>query len=601
MKVLIIVESPTKAKTLKKHLQANYIVSSSFGHIIDLPISEFGIDIQNGFKPKFVTMKGKQKVINNLKKYAKNMDTIYLATDADREGEAISYHLSTIFPKALSIKRIILREYTPKAIRTSLSSPKSIDVNLVEAQFARRLLDRIVGYKMSPYLWDKIQSGLSAGRVQSVALKWICERDNEIINFISEEFWELTIEVQANNLETFRMQLKSPQDTKIQKKIDMDKIVNELKEDKANDLIITEIKKEKKIQYPPPPFTTSTLQKSAHRILGFTTNKTMKLAQELYEGVDLQNGYRTGLITYMRTDSTRVSHTAHQSALDYINNQYGKNYCARTFNVTKNKPSSQDAHEAIRPVDINITPISVRNSLSKEQYKLYELIWKRFLASRMSGEDSIQQTITAKKGKYTFVNVKKMVIFDGFTTLQNKKDKNEKLPSVQKDDILKILQYFPEQKHTNPPSHFTDASLVDKLEKTGIGRPSTYSTIIETLIKRKYIIRKDKKFFSTELGNWVNQELKAKFSEILEDAFTADIEKQLDKIENGELKRLTFLTEFYDTFQNLLKNKNQIKQTPNSCPMCKQGELKSKISKKGKKYFICSRFPKCEYTTYDVV
>ncbi|MCB1193535.1 MAG: type I DNA topoisomerase, partial [Leptospiraceae bacterium] len=467
MKILIIVESPTKAKTLKKYLGNDYIVCSSYGHVFDLPESEFGINIQNNFEPKFVPISGKQKLISGLKKMSKESNLVLLATDADREGEAISYHLSTLFPsKKMTVKRVILKEYTPTAIQNSIQKTTNIDKNLVEAQITRRILDRIVGYTLSPFLWKAIQGGLSAGRVQSVTLKWLCERDLEIKNFQKEEFWELFCNVKTKNFETFQMQLskKNGQKIKIKNKEEINQIINVLQTfpEQSNPfpersrreqiLKISNIKEEKKVEKPYPPFTTSTLQKAAHITLSFTTSKTMKTAQSLYEGVDLSHGYRTGLITYMRTDSTRVSDKAHHLALSYIKNVFGEKYCGSTYNIASKKSGIQDAHEAIRPVDVNITPESTKDFLHPDQYKLYNLIWNRFVSSRMSPEELSQITVEAIKQEYTFETTQKRSVFPGYKILYpNKKDQITIPENLKIGDVLEIVKFIPEQKFTSPP------------------------------------------------------------------------------------------------------------------------------------------------------
>jgi len=622
---LLIVESPSKARTIQKYLDSGYKVVASFGHVMDLPEKEFGVDIANDFTPDLIVTRRAVKTVREIKALAKTADKIILAADPDREGEAICFHLSSLLSKNKSqIARIALHEITKNAVINALKSPGKIQMDLVESQMARRVLDRIVGYKLSPVLWKHLHNPtLSAGRVQSVVLRWICERELEIQNFKSEEYWRLSVKAKTSLGEELILTLEDKD-----KKINSQKKVEEIWENifgkefrpdnssKSSEftidvsqfnksLTVTSSKSEAKKKFPPPPFITASLQKEAGGKLKFSTKKTMSVAQKLYEGVytGTEHG-TTGLITYMRTDSTRLSEEFQKKAKSFIEKNFGSEYIGN-YKARNSKPEVQDAHEAIRPADTSITPEKLKGILPLDEWNLYNLIWKRAVASQMSPEEGMNQSMEAEISGYKFVATGRKVLFDGFTSIYPESKKENSLPNVKVGDNLKILETKAEKKQTEPPARFTEASLVEKMEKEGIGRPSTYSNSIEVLYKRKYAFQKLKSIFPTELGLEVNTFLTQKISYLFENHFTRDIEEDLDKIAAGKVKRVEFLKTFYNKFQNELGqielekpiSKNKKSETQTLCPLCQSKVLKRK-NPKGKEYFICSKFPHCEYMEY---
>ena len=503
-KNLVIVESPAKMKTVKKFLGANYTVEASNGHVRDFPKSQFGIDVDNDFEPKYITIRGKGELLAKLRKEAKKADKIYLATDPDREGEAISWHLmQALKTDTAKMHRITFNEVTKTAVKASIKQARELDMNLVDAQQARRMLDRMVGYTISPLLWAKVKRGLSAGRVQSVALRIICDREDEINAFIPEEYWSLEGEFQVKGekkpltAKFYGTDKKLP----IRNRQEMDEILKSLEDCKYE---ITEVKKGERIKNAPLPFTTSTLQQEAAKTLNFSTQKTMRLAQQLYEGVDVKGSGTVGLISYLRTDSTRISEEADAAARTYISEQYGLDYVSQTEKAIKNGQKIQDAHEAIRPTDIARTPVLVKESLTRDQFRLYQLIWRRFAASRMAPARYETTSVKIGAGEYVFTVAASKVAFDGFMSVYTEEGDDKKgnvlSQSLEKGMELKLKELKPEQHFTQPPAHYTEASLVKTMEELGIGRPSTYAPTITTIISRRYVSKEQKNLYVTELG-----------------------------------------------------------------------------------------------------
>ena len=607
-KYLVIVESPAKVKTIKKFLGKNYEVVASNGHVRDLPKSQLGVDVDHDFEPKYITIRGKGDILAMLRKEAKKADKVYLATDPDREGEAISWHLS----KALKLEeddvnRISFNEITQSAVKASLKQPRKIDMNLVNAQQARRILDRMVGYKISPLLWAKVKRGLSAGRVQSVALRIICDREDEINAFIPEEYWTLEAELKIPG-EKKPLVAKFYGDEKnritISSKEEMDRITAEVGKEAFQ---VLEVKKGERVKKAPLPFTTSTLQQEASKALNFPISKTMRIAQQLYEGVDIKGQGTVGLITYLRTDSTRISEEADAQAHDYINRVYGENYAATQTTVKKSGAKIQDAHEAIRPSDITRTPVMVKESLSRDQFRLYQLIWKRFAASRMAS--AVYETTNVKigAGKYRFTVSASKIAFDGFMSVytsdeDEKAENNVLLKSI--DEATKLTQEsLDERQHfTQPPAHYTEASLVKTLEELGIGRPSTYSPTITTILSRRYIVKENKNIYVTELGEVVNQIMKESFPSIVDEHFTANMESLLDSVGEGTVNWKTVVENFYPDLEkaveaaekDLEKVKIEDEVTDEVCDVCGRNMV-VKYGPHGK-FLACPGFPECRNT-----
>jgi len=619
---LIIVESPTKERTITKFLSKSddkYIVKSSYGHVRDLPKNLLGVDEKNNFKPYYIILPKAKKIISELKKIVQQSEKVYLATDYDREGEAIAWHLTKVLGLDLdNVLRITFHEITPQAIYDALSHPRKIDINLVDSQQARRIIDRLVGYKISPLLWKKIANGLSAGRVQSVALKFIYDREKEIENFVPQEYWSIECDFykEKNQQQVFNTKLISIEGKKLDKldiksKDEAEKIVDEVK--KIGFGIIDNIKIEEKFKSPPEPYITSTLQQEASWKLKFSPSKTMSIAQSLYEGVDLGSTERVGLITYMRTDSVFVSEYAIEELRKYIKEKFTDNYLSEHIRKYKTKiKNAQEAHEAIRPTSVYREPDKIKQYLTEDQYKLYKLIWTKFVAIQMKDMKYYDIKVNIYVGKkYIFSFETKKVLFDGYTKIlpdEYKKDDNNtniEISDLKKDDMLKIKDCIQKQHFTEPPSRYTEASLIKELEKNGIGRPSTYATIVDTLKQRKYVVLKERKFYITELGREVVELLSNYFTEIVDKSFTAKIEKLLDKIAQGKEGWVKVVNMFYEPLmkeivkatQEIESKKNQV-FTGEKCPVC-GGNLVVRRSKYGK-FLSCENFPKCKYkTNYD--
>lgn len=652
MSKLVIVESPAKAKTIKKYLGSGYEVVASMGHVRDLPKSKLSVDVDNDFKPVYTDIKGKEELIASLKDEAKKADFVYLATDPDREGEAISWHLAQMLGLPMDANdRVTFNEITKTGVTNGMAHPRSIDIDLVNAQQARRILDRIVGYKLSPFLWKKVRRGLSAGRVQSVAVSLVVDREKQIENFKPEEYWSIDTKMTApSSKKQFSASFYGidGKKTELHSKEEADAILARVE---GADYIVTEVKKSVRRKSPAPPFTTSTMQQEASKKLGFAAAKTMKTAQTLYEGVDIENMGAVGLITYMRTDSLRISDEARSAAYKYIEEVYGKKYVPSTPKIYKTKAGAQDAHEAIRPSMPELTPAKIKDSLTPEQFKLYRLIWERFIASQMESAslDTVSAAIDANG--CTFKATGFSVKFDGFTVLyeETKDDEENKvLPVIEKGDKLKLKAIEGNQHFTQPPARYTEATLIKALEENGIGRPSTYAPTISTITNRFYVERDGKQLKPTGLGIVTTQVMKDHFKHIVDTKFTANMESNLDKVETGEADWVQTLHDFYDDFDATLKKaetdmdgkrikvpdeetdevcevcgkpmvikigrfgkflacsgfpectntKKIIKPTGGVCPKCGKKVLQKK-SKKGKKYFGCEDNPNCDFMTWD--
>jgi DNA topoisomerase-1 len=647
---LVIVESPAKAKTIGKYLGKNYIVEASMGHVRDLPKSQLGVDVDNDYLPKYITIRGKGDLLDKLRKAAKKSEKIYLATDPDREGEAISWHLAKVLNIDETEKcRIEFNEITKNAVKNAIKTPRAINSNLVDAQQTRRILDRLVGYEISPILWKKVKWGLSAGRVQSAALKMICDRENEINSFIPKEYWTVECNLSKNdNKKSFVIKLVSKNSKKIEinNQKESDDIIKEIE---AGNFITNKIKKSQKNKNPLPPFTTSTLQQDAYKRLNFATKRTMSVAQQLYEGIDIKGHGSLGLITYMRTDSVRISEEAQKSASEFITSLYGADYIPPQPRVFKGKKNIQDAHEAIRPTYVELTPEVVKASLKEEQFKLYSLIWNRFMASQMAA--CILNTISVEvvNGNFQFRASGSSIKFEGFMKLYEYTTEEEEdvtnIPELIEGEQLIKKAINPKQHFTQPPARFSEASLVKILEEFGIGRPSTYAPTISTLLDRKYMIRDKKTLLPTELGTIVNNIISEYFKEIVDVEFTAEMENKLDSIEEGkdnwnkvidnffkpikksieiaekEIAKITiedkvsdvkcdkcgkFMVIKHGRFGDFLacpgypecKNtKPLVEELDVPCPKC-GGNVLIKKSKKGKKFYGCSNYPKCDFVSW---
>ncbi len=650
---LVIVESPAKVKTIKKFLGSNFEVDASGGHVRDLPKSQLGIDVEHDYEPKYITIRGKGDTLAKLRKEVKKADKIYLATDPDREGEAISWHLT----KALKLNegtekkvyRISFNEITKNAVKASLKAPRELDMGLVDAQQTRRILDRMVGYSISPILWEKVKRGLSAGRVQSAALRMVCDREDEIAAFIPQEYWSLEASLKAAGAKK-PMMAKFHKDkngkSEIGSQQELDEITASLKGQK---FIVSEIKNGERTKKAPVPFTTSTLQQEASKALNFSTQKTMRLAQQLYEGVDIKGHGTLGLITYLRTDSTRVAAEADQSARQFIEEQYGKEYISTGNAVKKTNEKIQDAHEAIRPTDITLTPTKVKDSLSRDQFRLYQLIWKRFAASRMSGAVYETTSVKIDAGGNQFGMTASRLKFDGFmsvyTEAGEKEEKTQTLAELEKGEELRLEELLSAQHFTQPAAHYTEASLVKAMEEQGIGRPSTYAPTITTLLARRYIVKENKNLYVTELGEVVNRIMKQCFPSIVDINFTANLEFLLDSVGEGQTEWKTVVRNFYpdlieavdeakatleavhiadeesDEVCELCGRRMVIKYGPHgkflacpgfpdckntkpylekigvSCPSCGK-EVVLRKTKKGRKYYGCEANPDCDFMSW---
>jgi DNA topoisomerase-1 len=646
---LVIVESPAKAKTIKKYLGKDYVVEASMGHIRDLPKSQLGVNVDNNFEPKYITIRGKGDLIDNLKKQAKKSDIVYLATDPDREGEAISYHLAEILKLDPKQKvRIEFNEITKDAVKNSIKHARPINEHLFDAQQARRILDRLVGYEISPILWKNVKWGLSAGRVQSAALKLICDRETEIGNFESKEYWTIDalLTKAAKKIKT-KLSTKNGKKVEISNAKEAEAIRKELEK---GEFRVKSLKKGQKAKNPLPPFITSTLQQEASRRLNFQTKRTMGIAQRLYEGVDVKGHGTVGLITYMRTDSVRISNEAQAMAKDFILDTFGPEYYPSVPKTYKGKKGAQDAHEAIRPSNVALTPDVVKGSLKDEELKLYRLIWERFLASQMESAKIDTVSLEVENGSYILRASGSSVAFDGFMKLYEYKNEDEEentmIPDLEEGDILKKDKVLPEQHFTQPPPRFTEASFVKTLEELGIGRPSTYAPTISTLLDRQYVEREKKNLLPTELGKIVNSIMSEHFKDVVDVEFTASIEEKLDLIEEGGTKWTDVVESFYIPLKKdieeaeskvskitiedevteeicekcgkhfVIKNgrfgkflacsgypectntKPIVEKLDVPCPKCTDGEVLARKSRKGRRFYGCSRYPECDYVSW---
>jgi len=617
-KSLIIVESPAKARTLKRYLGKDYDVRASVGHIRDLPVSKLGVDVKKKFAPQYVTIKGKGKIISDLKKAAKRADNIYLAPDPDREGEAIAWHIAHILKSANKpVHRALFHELTKKAIRTAIENATSIDQNKFQAQQARRILDRLVGYQISPLLWEKVRRGLSAGRVQSVAVRMICDRESEIDKFQAVEYWTITENLTGENPPEFIAKLDkiSGRKAKVVNEEQATEIVSTLKTAEHS---VSAVEKKERKRRPSPPFITSTMQQDANRKFRFPAKRTMGLAQKLYEGIELGDRGPVGLITYMRTDSTRINDEALSEVREFISQSYGNDFLPAKPVRYKTSKSSQDAHEAIRPTDVTLTPEKVAPYLEKGLLKLYTLIWKRFVASQMCPAIFDQTTVSIKADKYLLKTQGAILRFKGFMALyvESTAEENDRtngkpgkadkggaiIPDVATGDILKVLSIEPKQNFTQPPPRYTEATLVKALEENGVGRPSTYAAIISTILDKEYVMQQQRKFMPTDLGKLVNELLVAHFPAIMNIEFTASMEESLDKVEEGKSNWVKLLQTFYDPFEKTLSAAKQdmksVKKqgipTGLPCKLC-DGKLVIKWGKTGE-FLACENYPTCKFT-----
>ena len=606
---LVIVESPAKVKTIKKFLGSNYVVTASNGHVRDMPKSQMGIDIENDYEPKYITIRGKGEILAKLRKEVKKADKIYLATDPDREGEAISWHLS----KALKLEdkkvyRISFNEITKNAVKASLKNPREIDMDLVDAQQARRVLDRIVGYKISPLLWAKVKRGLSAGRVQSVALRIVADREEEINVFIPEEYWSLDANLKVKGerkVLTAKFYGTEKNKMTISSKEELDKIVKEVEN---ADYSVADIKKGERTKKAPVPFTTSTLQQEASKALNFATAKTMRIAQQLYEGVDIKGSGTVGLITYLRTDSTRISDEADAAVREYIKEGFGKEYVADgETKKSSDKKIIQDAHEAIRPTDVTRTPASVKEFLSRDQFRLYQLVWKRFVASRMQPAKYETTSVKIAAGQYRFTVAASKVAFEGFRSVyteagETKETNNVLLKGLDMDSVLTKESLDTKQHFTQPPAHYTEATLVKTMEELGIGRPSTYAPTISTIIARRYVVKENKNLYLTEIGEVVNHIMKQSFPSIVDVNFTANMESLLDGVAEGKVRWKTIIENFYPDLEAAVeKAEKELEQvkiedevTDVVCEQCGRNMV-VKYGPHGK-FLACPGFPECRNT-----
>ena len=607
-KYLIIVESPTKVKTIKKFLGSNYDVAASNGHVRDMPKSQLGFDVENNYEPKYITIRGKGDILAALRKSVKKSDKVYLATDPDREGEAISWHLSKALKlEEKDIHRITFNEITKTAVKESLKHPRAIDMDLVDAQQARRMLDRMVGYRISPLLWAKVKRGLSAGRVQSVTLRIIADREEEIAAFIPEEYWTLdadfTIPGERKPL-TARFYGMEKEKITIHSKEELDTITKKLEGAKYQ---VAEVKKGERTKKAPVPFTTSTLQQEASKVLNFSTQKTMRVAQQLYEGVDVKGSGTVGIITYLRTDSTRISDEADASARAYVEENYGKEYVSAAVQEKKSGKKIQDAHEAIRPTDITRTPFALKESLTRDQFRLYQLIWKRFAASRMANAQYTTTSVKIDAAGYRFHVSASKKKFDGFMAVyvQDEEEKGEGnllVKEISSETQLNFKSFEEKQHFTQPPAHYTEAALVKTLEELGIGRPSTYAPTITTIINRRYVAKENKNLYMTELGEVVNNIMVQAFPSIVDVNFTANMESLLDKVEEGVVNWKTVVSNFYPDLdeavlnaeKELAKVKIEDEVTDIVCEECGRNMV-IKYGPHGR-FLACPGFPECRNT-----
>ena len=607
MKSLIIVESPTKAKTLKKYLDSGFDVIASGGHFKDLPAKTLGVDIEKDFTPKYTTIPGKNQIISQIKTHAQKADVVYLASDPDREGEAIAWHAANEIKNLKNnpeLHRLLIHEVTPKGLKTALKNPGKLNKNVFESQQARRILDRLVGYKISPILWDKVRRGLSAGRVQSVAVRIIVEREKEILEFKPEEYWTFKAQLKTHENKDCEAELKKINNKKadVKNKEQADEI---LKNSPLHPFRVQSVKKTQTRKNPFPPFTTSTLQQTASTRLRFSAKKTMSVAQKLFEGLEVGPEGTVGLITYMRTDSLRISTDAAQECRNYIEKKHGSQYIPKKPNFYKSKSSAQDAHEAIRPTSALRHPEELKKFLQNDEYKLYKLIWQRFVASQMTPALFDSTTVEIQNGPYTFEIKGSILKFRGYKIVYDEDtgDDNDKLiPEINEDEILNLVKLDPKQNFTKPPARFNESSLIKELEENGIGRPSTYVSIISVIQDKKYVSKLDRAFIPTELGTIVTELLVDNFASVLDVKFTAEMENSLDRISDGTIDWITLLKDFYEPFEENLKKaakemknlKAETKQTNLKCPECEK-PLLIKWGKNG--YFLaCSAYPDCKTT-----
>lgn len=652
-KNLVIVESPAKAKTISKFLGKNYKVKASVGHVRDLPKSKLGVDIENDFEPSYITIRGKGPVIKELKSEAKKADKIFLATDPDREGEAISWHLAYIL--GLSDEddiRVEFNEITKDTIKNAIKNPRKINKDLVDAQQARRILDRLVGYQISPLLWKKVKKGLSAGRVQSVATKIICDREKEIEEFEPQEYWSIEAEHRKGSRNFRSSFYGSDEDGKekkveLKKREDVDKVLSEIK---GKDFVVDKVKRGKRSRNPYKPYTTSSLQQDASRKLGFSTKKTMMIAQQLYEGIDIKGKGTIGLVTYIRTDSTRLSDEAVSKAGEFIASVYGDKYLGSDKKPAPKGPKKeiQDAHEAIRPTDVYSTPDEIKESLSRDQFKLYKLIWARMVSSQMAKAEFETMNLSIKVGRHLFKANGSKIIFDGFLKVYSEEEsKDVILPDLEEGEKVQVEKIDPKQHFTQPPPRYTEATLVKTMEELGIGRPSTYSPTISTILSRGYVYLEKKAFVPTELGILVTELLEEYFKGILNKEFTAYLEKQLDKVGSGDENWKETIREFYKGFSKDLAHAEEemkdvelkdevtdeicekcgrnmvikmgrygkflacpgypecqnakplVKDIDVDCPLCEKGKIVERRSKKGRIFYGCSEYPDCNFVVWD--
>jgi DNA topoisomerase I len=606
-KNLVIVESPAKAKTIKKFLGTNYEVIASNGHVRDLPKSQLGIDVEHDYEPKYITIRGKGDLLSKLRKEVKKADKVYLATDPDREGEAISWHLSkTLKLDDKKTSRITFNEITKNAVKSSIKQARDIDMNLVDSQQTRRILDRMVGYSISPVLWAKVKRGLSAGRVQSVALRIICDREEEINAFVPEEYWNLEAVLNVKGDKTplvAKFNGFGNSKTVIHNEDELKEILINLENAEFK---VSEIKRGERQKKAPLPFTTSTLQQEAAKALNFSTSKTMRLAQQLYEGIDIKDHGTIGLITYLRTDSVRISEEADQASREFIETNYGEGYVADKENAKESNKKIQDAHEAIRPTYVTLTPVVIKEQLSRDQFRLYQLIWKRFVASRMQPAKYETTSVKIEGNGYRFSTSASKLLFDGYMSVYTNEDDEKQnttmLKSITEDSELELEEFNHSQHFTQPPAHYTEASLVKSLEELGIGRPSTYAPTITTILARRYIVKENKNLYVTELGEVVNNIMKQAFTSIVDVNFTANLESLLDRVEDGTVQWKTIVRNFYPDLdaavihaeENLEAIKIEDEKTDVICEECGRNMV-IKYGPHGK-FLACPGFPECRNT-----
>lgn len=650
---LVIVESPAKAKTIGKYLGSKFIVKASMGHIRDLPKSQIGVEVENDFSPKYITIRGKGSVLKELKDASKKVKNIYLAADPDREGEAIAWHLAhALDMDETQSCRVVFNEITKQAVKDAFKQPRKINMDLVNAQQARRILDRLVGYKISPLLWKKVKKGLSAGRVQSVAVKIILDRENEISAFLPEEYWSITAKLKIGE-SIFESKFYKFQGEKLELNNE-EQVQNIVKSIEDKEFKVAEVKEKERLRHPAAPFTTSSLQQEAARKLNFRAAKTMSVAQQLYEGVDLGKEGTVGLITYMRTDSTRIAASAQEEAKEYITQKYGDSYAPETpRQFSKKAAGAQDAHEAVRPTSALRDPESVKSFMTRDQFRLYKLVWERFMASQMSSAVLDTLSVDIAVGEITFRAVGSKIRFPGFMKVyvegndDGTTDDDKYLPPLHVGDVLRTEEIDPKQHFTQPPPRYTEARLVKTLEELGIGRPSTYAPTLETIQKRGYVAIEEKKFMPTELGELIIEQMEQFFPEILDVEFTANMEGNLDHVEEGTEDWVRVLSQFYESFEKRLEvaeeemkeieiedevsdeicekcgkhlvyklgrfgkflacsgfpdcrnTKPIIKDIGVVCPKCKEGHVVERRSKKGRIFYGCNQYPECDYVSWD--